>query len=500
LAAIAIGHFIVFFSKEEKCGIKNKYIMNRKFPKEDLFLVFLSSLSAILSARLFIFFYFKEHFVSPEIIIGGNHFYHFLIIGIPLVLISRIINYFHNRENLISLFCLGAGAGLILDEFSIWFPFLPHDYWGIANLLIIFGLIVFSFSVLHFCGGAKKINPAAQNKIHKNPENPAISVVIPVFNEQDFIAKTLQSLTNQDYNNFELIVVDNNSFDKTAEIAEKFGAKIIAEKEQGVGFARQRGFLQARAEIIATTDGDTVVPRNWLSMIISEFNQDKELVAFGGLFLLNSGPLFARAAVKYLTSLAWGIDRFFGGGWSIPGVNLAVKKEAFLRVGGFNQKLAAGEDSDLSQRLKRMGKVKLDTKFLVETSGRRYTKGLLRAIFINPPHWIAKIIPERNRFVKLPYVREENQSLQFSSVLIFFVLALFIFSFFYLSNPLISSAKQIVAIKEELSDANGRMVAGGHYLSQSFRKTATYMKFYLKHLREKHHKQITLWMQKKMYF
>jgi len=60
-------------------------------------------------------------------------------------------------------------------------------------------------------------------------KNPLISVVIPAFNEENFIAKTLESLLNQDFKDFEIIVVDNNSTDQTAEIAKKFGAILLYE-------------------------------------------------------------------------------------------------------------------------------------------------------------------------------------------------------------------------------------------------------------------------------
>lgn len=69
---------------------------------------------------------------------------------------------------------------------------------------------------------------------HKNPENPLISVVVPTLNEEKFIERTLVSLINQDFKNYELIVVDNNSLDRTAEIAERFGARVIFEPKAWV--------------------------------------------------------------------------------------------------------------------------------------------------------------------------------------------------------------------------------------------------------------------------
>jgi glycosyltransferase involved in cell wall biosynthesis len=248
-----------------------------------------------------------------------------------------------------------------------------------------------------------------EGMFHKNPDNPFISVVIPALDEEKFIGRTLISLMNQSFKDYELIVVDNNSRDQTAKIAESFGARVIFECREGTGYSRQAGFTAARGSIIATTDADTILPSNWLSRILKEFESDPELVAFGGLYSLYNGPFLARFAVRYLIFIPWIFDRIFSGGWSIPGSNLAVRKEAFLRAGGFNTKLNLGEDAELSQRLKYIGRVKLDMGFRVKTSGRRYRWGLLIAMIEYFPNALARIfLGDPEKFSNLPRVREEK--------------------------------------------------------------------------------------------
>ncbi|MBI3955353.1 glycosyltransferase family 2 protein, partial [Candidatus Gottesmanbacteria bacterium] len=102
-------------------------------------------------------------------------------------------------------------------------------------------------------------------------DTPLISVVIPVYNEEKYIARCLQSVCNQNFKNYEVIVVDNNCTDKTAKIAAGFKVKIIREKIQGMTPARERGFREAKSEIIARTDADTIIPNNWLSSIYKYF-------------------------------------------------------------------------------------------------------------------------------------------------------------------------------------------------------------------------------------
>lgn len=269
---------------------------------------------------------------------------------------------------------------------------------------------------------------------YKDTQNPLVSVVIPAYNEAQYLTRALQSIRNQDFQNFELIVVNNNSTDKTVEIAESFGAKVIFEPQRGVGFARQAGFLEANGKIIATTDADTILPPNWLSRIVDEFEKSENLVAFGGLYTLYSGPLTARLAFFYFAHPAWTLDKIFSGGWGLPGVNLAVRKEAFLKVGGFKPELSLGEDAEISRRLKKIGKVLLDPRFLVQTSGRRYRSGLILGFMTYIPNAITRILFNKHKFLNLPAIRSEKSL--FPRLIIQFLLlfAIVSFSFFYFSH------------------------------------------------------------------
>ncbi len=95
-----------------------------------------------------------------------------------------------------------------------------------------------------------------------------ISVVIPCYNEEKTIEKVIKNIP-QDV--FEIIVVDNNSTDKTAEIAKKLGAKVVKEKRQGYGYALQRGFKEAQGDIVVTLDGDGQYPSEKINELINYF-------------------------------------------------------------------------------------------------------------------------------------------------------------------------------------------------------------------------------------
>jgi len=282
-------------------------------------------------------------------------------------------------------------------------------------------------------------------------KKPFVSVVIPAFNEEKFLPNTLKSLREQDYKNFEIIVVDNNSTDKTAEIAKSFGVKVILEKNKGAGAARQTGFLAAQGEIIATTDADTILPKNWLSEIIKRFQEDENLSAFGGLWNLYSGTSFAKFAVKHFIFLVWKLDKFCSGGWSLPGCNMAVKKADFLKVGGFNVNIKLGEDADLSQRLKNVGKVVLDPNFRVQTSGRRFKDGLFWALLIYAPNGLYRMLFKKNKLQRLPDVRTEKPGFKRFVLPLAFVF-LILFSSFYPKDYIL--AKKVIRNKKVIKTIN----------------------------------------------
>lgn len=426
--------------------------MQKNF-KEKLFLTFISYWITILLIRSFNFYYyvFRKNPIGYRIIINGIHFHHYLI-GIFFVFIAGSMYYLLGKKNNFSppLF-LGIGTGLLFDEFSYWFNPQLNNYWVIENFFAIFVFGFFLFLLYLFPEKKIALDQVFVPKTpHKNPQNPFISVVIPALNEEKFLGRTLQSILNQDFKDFELIVVDNNSTDKTSEIAKNFGAKVIFESQLGVGFARQKGFSKAKGKIIASTDADTILPSNWLSRIMKEFEKDKNLVAFGGLYTLYSGPITARSAVSYFAYPVWVLDRILSGGWSLTGSNLAIKKEAFLKVGGFKTELKLGEDADISQRLKKIGKVILDPDFLVQTSGRRFRNGLFHGLITYAPNGLIRMFFKKERFNKLPTIRDEKSLLPKLSFLSLFFLAIFLFSLFYFSNPQISQAKDIKLIKEKI--------------------------------------------------
>jgi cellulose synthase/poly-beta-1,6-N-acetylglucosamine synthase-like glycosyltransferase len=201
-----------------------------------------------------------------------------------------------------------------------------------------------------------------------------ISVVVPAYNEEKYITKCLTSLKSQNFQqeNYEIIVECSGSQDKTKEIALSFGAKVVdVGKIEGVSWARQRGGSESRGDTIAYTDADTVLPPNWLSGIAKAM-ADTDVVCVGGMVKpLGRSILVSFVFVVYYWFLR--LNKIFGKAL-LWGSNLAVRKDAFEEVGGFNVELLTSEDWDLALRLqKRFGKgaVVYNPNLRVYTSTRK---------------------------------------------------------------------------------------------------------------------------------
>ncbi len=421
--------------------------------REDVFIVLLSFWITILITRYLSFQYFSVFREYPVLYVADVPIYHFFI-GLLLVSAVFFIKMVTNKFSLLGLLCLGIGLGLIADEFWLLATgnfTTDNVYWAVQNLtaLIVFGLISFGIiKIMDRRNDSLLMDLSAVT--HKNPKTPYVSVVIPALNEERFIENNLISLLHQDYKNFEIIVVDNNSTDKTAEIAKKYGARVIFNAEKGVGAARQAGFTVARGSIIATTDADNILPPDWLTRIVSEFEHDHNMVAFGGLFRLYSGPLSARIAVRYFTYPVFKFDKLMSSKWSLIAQNMAVSKSAFKKIGGF-KKVQIGEDADLSQRLSDIGKVYLDPEFLVYASGRRARHGVLSGAIAYAPNAFSRMFLKQHKFDTLPEVRSEQSIITKLSFIPLLASIIYLVVLFSSMNTSLADARQELVSKTTAS-------------------------------------------------
>lgn len=218
----------------------------------------------------------------------------------------------------------------------------------------------------------------------KNKIGLKISVIIPALNEEKFIAATIQSIQDQDFKDFEIIVVDNGSKDHTAIIAKKMGVKVVFEPIRGLPQARETGRLSAHGEILVYLDADMLIPKNYLSRIYKTFLKNKRAVAVSNTFYYHDSSWQLNIFIKIFFNLIIPIYRRLLNLFKLPmlifGGNFAVRAAALTQINGFDTRIKFyGEDADLAKRISKIGKVLFLRTLVAKTSARRFIReGFIR--------------------------------------------------------------------------------------------------------------------------
>lgn len=203
-----------------------------------------------------------------------------------------------------------------------------------------------------------------------------LSIVIPVYNEEDHIKNCLDAIAKQTVKPLEVIVVDNNCTDSTVAIASSYPfVKIVKETMQGRAAARNAGFNAAKGDIIGRIDADTVLPAGWAARVVKTFEINKVVAAVTGPCYFNirfgKSLLFAVHRVFYF----WA-SRLFFGHQTLFGSNMAMARAAWLKISrGTCLRTDIHEDADLAHHLAQSSfKVIFDSKLTAEISARSFKK------------------------------------------------------------------------------------------------------------------------------
>lgn len=213
---------------------------------------------------------------------------------------------------------------------------------------------------------------------------PKLSVVIPAYNEEAEIGKCLDSLLKQELeqSEFEVVVVDNASTDKTTEIIKKYPFRYVYEPRKSVVIARQAGTNKARGEIIVSADADTIYPKNWLSQIRKDFDQNRCLIALVGWIYYRGTPAWFNVLNGLVQEANFFLSRHTQKFPLAFAANFAFKKKALVQIGGYPAHLPElGDQQYLLKRFLRLGKVIVDPKVKCFTSNRQL-KQPVKNIFV----------------------------------------------------------------------------------------------------------------------
>lgn len=178
---------------------------------------------------------------------------------------------------------------------------------------------------------------------------PFVSVVVPVYNGEETIGACLQALLTQDYppEQFEVLVVDNNSTDGTPAIVQRSGLTPLFERRvQSSYAARNLGVRQARGEIVAFTDADCVPQPQWLEQLVTAFFSD-DIVGVVGAIQPTPGKT---AVAQFLAQTHPVRSQMIGQLWHVVTANVAFRRDTLIAVGLFRE-MRTSADVDLGLRL-----------------------------------------------------------------------------------------------------------------------------------------------------
>ena len=217
-----------------------------------------------------------------------------------------------------------------------------------------------------------------------------ISIIIPAFNEAGYLAETIASLnrakaflSRENDVHAEIIVVDNDSEDSTAEIARSLGATVAREAQHNIATVRNAGARLSSGETVIFVDADTIVPEHFLCRVLEAMSDQ---MCFGGAVDLDYRPM--KLTVKAYLQFWRFAGKFTG---TAQGATQFCRRNVFSALKGYDETLFIGEDVEFFWRLRRLakrqhGRVDFIRDMSVVPSTRRFDQWRLwRTLFWTNP-------------------------------------------------------------------------------------------------------------------
>lgn len=203
-----------------------------------------------------------------------------------------------------------------------------------------------------------------------------LSIIIPTLNEEDYLSLLLESIKKQGFSDYEIIVADAGSEDKTIEIAKEYNCKVIKGGSPAKG--RNNGAKVAKGDLLLFLDADVILPEDFFEKTLDELKERKlEIATF---------PLLPRRKDKFvrlLFNLFYNLPIFFMER-TLPhaAMGILISKEIFDKINGFDETIKMAEDHDLARRAEKLGKYGVLRSTKIFISERRFeTDGWLRTSF-----------------------------------------------------------------------------------------------------------------------
>lgn len=203
---------------------------------------------------------------------------------------------------------------------------------------------------------------------------PLVSVIIPVWNEEQNIAHTIYTLSHlTTVHPTEIIFVNNNSTDRTQELLDRCCVKSIFNPKQGISYTRQMGLEHSKGVYCLSADSDSLYPTNWIDAYVDTLMDDTVAVAYGPYSFIPPGKTsrFSMALYEMVSEMLFALRRKRRGYLNVMGFNSGFRRKDALKIGGYNLNRTIWEDGWMAFQLMNHGKIQYVKDARVWTEARR---------------------------------------------------------------------------------------------------------------------------------
>ncbi len=206
-----------------------------------------------------------------------------------------------------------------------------------------------------------------------------LSIIVPTYQEEGCIEQCLRSIVQQNYEkaNYEIILSDAHSKDRTVEKARQYADRVIINDRRGIAYGRNAGAQCACGDILVFVDADATLSSDFLFQCHQVF-KNSEVIGMTGIAEPSDGGMMPRFVYRGTYCLVRAFNFF---GLSLfPGICVAYRREAFKILGGFREDFGIVEDLDLSRRISCLGICTINKNAHALVSSRRLEKHLLSTV------------------------------------------------------------------------------------------------------------------------
>jgi len=195
-----------------------------------------------------------------------------------------------------------------------------------------------------------------------------ISIIVPTLNEEKYLPLLLESIKSNDFSDYEIIIADAGSKDKTIEIAKRYNCRLIPGGLPAKG--RNEGAKVAKGDLLFFVDADSLLPERFFKNALEEFSRKNLDFASFGLVPIGGTKINKVAFNMFYNWYIYAVEK------TLPhaAMGILAKRDLFLKLDGYDETIKLAEDHDLSRRAKKIAKYGIIKSTKVHFSDRRFKK------------------------------------------------------------------------------------------------------------------------------